>query len=196
VRPVYVKKHGICRSCYDALRRQGTVGRLATCSAPGCSGRVAARGVCDRHYRRLLRRGTTELRTVEERLKKGTSRQPDGCWLWTGLKASGGYGRIKIDGTHQQVHRVAYEMHIGPIPDGLQLDHLCRNKACVNPDHLEPVTQRENILRSDNMAARWARRTECHVCGGPFTIQANRRACLACQRRLRNAANARKRAGR
>jgi hypothetical protein len=73
----------------------------------------------------------------------------DSCWLWT-AGASEGYGRFRVSRPTRRTlaaHRVAYEWLVGPIPDGLQLDHLCRNPSCVNPDHLEPVTNRENGRR-------------------------------------------------
>jgi hypothetical protein len=76
-----------------------------------------------------------------------------GCWNWDGARSSKGYGRTffgsRIDGSRRALstHRVAYEAWIGPIPDGLQLDHLCENKACCNPWHLEPVTNAENKRR-------------------------------------------------
>ncbi len=70
-----------------------------------------------------------------------------GCWLYTSSWDRGGYGTF-WDGTrHQRAHRWAYEHVVGPIPDGLQLDHLCRVRCCVNPDHLEPVTNHVNVLR-------------------------------------------------
>lgn len=75
---------------------------------------------------------------------------PNGCWLWTGPKSAGrapGYGRVYIGGKGYQAHRLAYEELVGPIPAGLVIDHLCRNPACVNPAHLEPVTNAENIRR-------------------------------------------------
>jgi hypothetical protein len=93
----------------------------------------------------------------------------DACWNWTG-HTSGGYGRItrsradvKANGGPRgvQAHRFAYEDIVGPIPAGLQLDHLCRNQLCVNPDHLEPVTQRENLLRGEGSAAINAKKTHC-----------------------------------
>ena len=71
------------------------------------------------------------------------------CWPWLGAKNPKGYGRIKADGGRRtlQAHRVAYELLVGPIPDGHHLDHLCRNRGCVNPSHAEPVTPKENIGR-------------------------------------------------
>lgn len=72
----------------------------------------------------------------------------DDCWRWTGVVAHR-YGRIQIDGKGQTTHRVTYEHFVGPVPPGLELDHLCRNTLCVNPSHLEPVTHAENIRRGD-----------------------------------------------
>lgn len=90
-----------------------------------------------------------------------------GCWLWTGHTVDG-YGRIRL-GTrerdpHAYAHRVAYEFLVGPVPAGLQLDHLCRVRHCVNPDHLEPVTNRENTVRGlgpELTRARQAAITHC-----------------------------------
>jgi hypothetical protein len=88
----------------------------------------------------------------------------ESCWLWTGA-LSGGYGhcRITLDGASRArgAHRVAYELLVGPVPDGFELDHLCRVKHCVNPAHLEPVTHRENMLRGEVPAARQAKQTKC-----------------------------------
>jgi hypothetical protein len=74
--------------------------------------------------------------------------QGGGCWIWRAAM-SGGYGVYVVDSRMFRAHRVAYEALIGPIPDGLQLDHLCRNRGCVNPLHTEPVTQIENIRRGE-----------------------------------------------
>ncbi len=88
----------------------------------------------------------------------------NGCWLWHGSKdKKGGYGMINVgDKKLKKVHRVAYQLIKGEIPKGLDLDHLCRVRNCANPDHLEPVTRRENIMRGINFMAGFARRTHCN----------------------------------
>jgi hypothetical protein len=72
-----------------------------------------------------------------------------GCWEWDGAKCNQGYGSVSLDGVVQRAHRVFYQLYKGPIPEGLVIDHaVCQNKGCVNPDHLEAVTQQENVIRS------------------------------------------------
>lgn len=95
-----------------------------------------------------------------ERFLKHVKPGPDGCLLWTGAKIKG-YGHFMADGKFMLAHRWNYELHKGPIPEGLVLDHLCRTPACVNPDHLEAVSQRENIMRGTGYSARHARLTHC-----------------------------------
>lgn len=96
--------------------------------------------------------------------KVDQSAGPAGCWLWTGAvnsRTSRGYGVAWAGDRIQLAHRVAYELVIGPIPDDADIDHLCRNRLCVNPAHLEPVTHRENVLRGEGPSAREARKTHC-----------------------------------
>ena len=84
-----------------------------------------------------------------------------GCWLWVGAITDNGYGSFWADGRSHRAHRFAYAQFVGPIPSGLTLDHLCRNRICVNPKHLEPVTDRENILRGVGPTAFNAKKTRC-----------------------------------
>src|SRR5437016_12881449 len=82
------------------------------------------------------------------------------CWEWTGAKTIDGYGSFR-NGKTVRAHRFAYELLVGPIPKGLSIDHLCRNPACGNPVHLEPVPIRENVLRENGRGAQNAHRQHC-----------------------------------
>jgi hypothetical protein len=84
-----------------------------------------------------------------------------GCWLWIANSTHDGYGMIFWGGGKLMAHRVSYERLIGPIPAGLQLDHTCRTRCCVNPAHLEPVTNRENQMRGVSFSAVNATKTHC-----------------------------------
>lgn len=129
-----------------------TICKIETCQQP-----IRSRGWCRKHYLRWWTHGdpnvllshSTERGSPEERfwrlVEKG---DPSSCWIWTGKKGSKGYGLAHVDGGRQaQAHRVAYELLVGPIPDGLEIDHTCNVRPCVNPDHLEPVTHAENVRR-------------------------------------------------
>lgn len=85
------------------------------------------------------------------------------CWLWMGARGKSGYGLFAVskDRKAYGAHRYVWEITMGPIPKNLVIDHLCRNKLCVNPDHLEPVTQRENVMRGNGPTAVNARMTHC-----------------------------------
>jgi len=85
-----------------------------------------------------------------------------GCWVWMGSKNGGGYGQTTLNGKHVDAHRLVYSELVGDIPSAMDLDHLCRNRACVNPDHLEPVSRRTNLLRGYGVSARNAIRTHCN----------------------------------
>src|SRR5262245_59779324 len=112
----------------------------------------------------------------------------DGCMVWTGSVSSGGYGRIGIGNRKSaSSNKLVYEHFVGAVSDVLELDHLCRNLRCVNPQHLEAVTHRENVRRGNGIAAKFAMRTHCDN-GHEFTLNntANMkdgsRICRACAR--------------
>lgn len=109
----------------------------------------------------------------------------DTCWEWTACKGKG-YGLVHFEGKLRVAHRVVYQLLVGKIPEGLTLDHLCRNRSCVNPEHLEPVTQKVNTLRSEAITAQLARRSACKY-GHSFTpdnttITYGWRRCKTCNR--------------
>lgn len=132
------------------------------CSIAGCRRVSRRRAWCGTHYERWRRTGTTDLPTAEGRFWAKVNKT-DACWLWTGAISGGtGYGSCTgQDGTRSSAHRMAFTLIRGEIPAGLVLDHLCRVRACVNPDHLEPVTHRENIRRGAAPAAVSAAKGEC-----------------------------------
>ena len=112
-----------------------------------------------------------------------------GCWLWVGTKTGDGYGQIQADNRLLYVHRVSYEAHVGAIPPGMVIDHLCRVRACLNPEHLEVVTRGVNNLRGVGCMAVNAARTRC-VNGHDYTPEntyirpggAGHRDCRQCKR--------------
>lgn len=103
----------------------------------------------------------------EEKLAE-ISGDPTECWVWLWCKDRAGYGRTILHKKQMLAHRAAYEILVGPIPAGLVIDHLCRNSSCVNPNHLEPVTDRVNILRGKGPSAKNALKTHC-LHGHEFT---------------------------
>lgn len=117
----------------------------------------------------------------------------DTCWLWTAATQDNGYGSFFIGRVGGRVrlaraHRFAYELAAGPIPDGLVIDHLCRVRNCVNPDHLEAVSNKENLLRGEGLPAIAAAKTQCsrggHPLSGPnlYVNPRGERECKSCRR--------------
>lgn len=158
------------------------------CAAEGCDRPRKTVDWCHSHYEQWRRSGGAARpvgrlpESTEERFWLKVAKQPNGCWLWTGSTAGAGrYGRFADD----QAHRWSYERFVGPIPDGLVIDHLCRVTLCVNPAHLEPVTQAENIYRGDSLQAKNRLKTHC-VRGHEFTPEntisrGNGRICRQCR---------------
>lgn len=209
-----VKAQGWCQAHYNRWRAHGDPlgGRTAKgafsggpCKVDDC-GEPAKGGLgwCRRHYQKwyntgdplapdkYTRRGAPLRERLEARIIK-----TDYCWFWTGKPNRSGYGVIGITDENGRklymAHRVAYEVFAGPIPEGLVLDHLCRNRACVRPDHLEPVEQLENVRRG----AATERGTHCPS-GHEFTEENTYwvRTCITCHRASRDRWKAKRRKAR
>lgn len=141
---------GLCKPHYQQWwRREGATTTCSLCDAP-----VFSLGWCRKHYRRNRRwgdplRGDMPQGLSDRERVEWYTNKTDTCWLWTGTVANTGYGHIyRKGGPVVGAHRLSYEVHVDPIPEGLTIDHLCRVPLCVNPDHLEPVTQSENNRRA------------------------------------------------
>ena len=142
------------------------------CIVDGCERARYARERCKKHHHRAL--GTGEIEPLYRRKVKTPSEKfwekVDGgdvgtCWNWTAVKNKSGHGRFNPSGYSERgslmAHRWSYQELRAEIPEGLHLDHLCRNPSCVNPWHLEPVTPQVNTLRGEGPAAKNAAKTHC-----------------------------------
>lgn len=118
---------------------------------------------------------------IERLLSKVKAQSVTGCWLWT-AHTENGYGRFGVKENNKWkttwAHRVSYKLFVGKIPDGLQLDHLCRQRSCVNPNHLDPVTMMENIRRSSLTSVN---KTHCKL-GHELIKTKTQKRCVVCSR--------------
>lgn len=155
------------------------------CAVPECVGPHSAHGYCSKHAARFKRHGDPlggqqrRSGSLIERALADLDQPAEGCWEWSGKLNDSGYGYFRVGRRIHRVHIVTYEHFVGPVPEGLELDHLCRNRACARPDHLEAVTHAENIRRAA------AARTHCvrdhPFAGANLRIDSRgRRVCVAC----------------
>lgn len=157
------------------------------CSVDDCDRpRRGPAGLCNMHRNRQNSTGRLTLLSREDRFWAKVRVDVSGCWIY-GNPAT--YTSVSVGWVGTSAHRYAFELARGPIPDGLQVDHLCRTRGCVHPFHLEPVPLRVNVLRGEGITAVNARKTEC-IHGHPFDAENTRmtvegyRECKICRREI------------
>lgn len=161
----------------------------ASCTVAACNNTHLAKGLCSKHYSRVRRTGMTGVRrrpTPSERFWPRVNKTST-CWLWLGATGDYGHAIFKLGKNNVPAYRFAWEQLRGPIPEGKVLDHLCRVPQCVNPDHLEPVGNGENVLRGIGPGAINKRKTHCkrgHAFAGDNLRIApdGSRVCRECER--------------
>ena len=146
-------------------------------------------------------------KTIQNFIAK-VSVSPSGCWDWNGARIASGYGKFSIrrrtstgKRTPSFAHRVSHMIFVGPIPEGLTIDHLCKNKGCVNPAHLEAVTHLVNLTRSSNRVGQWSYTTHCNhgherTPENTYTSPAGHKNCRECMRESDRKKSARRKAAR
>lgn len=199
---------GFCPLHYARVLRTGDPGSAEklhavsyegqSCKVDGCSDIPRARGFCMPHYKRWRRWGDPNVRRPRrpyaESFEMYARRGPD-CWEWTGTVGNHSYGIITSGRQSKLAHRWSYEHHTGPIPQGLVIDHLCRNRTCVNPAHMEAVTNEENLRRGEGYGIQNGMRSTCihgheYTPENTYTDPQGGIRCRACSRERKRKASA------
>src|SRR5215216_2668333 len=126
----------------------------------------------------------TPLERIMAKVTEAAGPLAEPCWVTSAADNGHGYAVMTYLGGTAYVHRLSYQLHVGPIPEGMQIDHLCRNTRCVNPAHLEPVTAKENMARSETVGGRAVRTGTCkrgHSLDDAYILPKGRK-CRTCQR--------------
>lgn len=127
----------------------------AVCTIPNCGAHGYSRGLCKRHYCRVWRHGDASVGDAKQKFDAHV-RKTDSCWLWDGPRFASGYGRASQGSRKRRAHRVAYELYVAPIPEGMHVLHRCDNPPCVNPDHLFLGTHLDNMKDMERKGrAKW-----------------------------------------
>jgi hypothetical protein len=162
---------------------------MALCKLEGCEKPAKSLGWCGMHRERVRKYGqpgqAAPLHKPDDITRfwlKVDRREPGNCWPWRGTILPNGYGQFGVRGVRHLTHRYAYELLNGPIPEGLTIDHLCRNPPCVNPAHLEPVTMLENLRRGFGVGALNAKKTHCPKGHAYDYTNGRKRYCRECKR--------------
>lgn len=162
--PRKARARGWCTAHYQRWRLKGDVSSDqpyrekrpsgTPCSIEGCESPHYCRTWCRPHYERWQHHGdplAITCMTMDDTARFWSyvsQREPSECWPWLSAATDEGYGMFGLGGKTTGAHRISYELAVAPIPEGLEIDHLCRNPTCVNPKHLEPVTHLENLRRA------------------------------------------------
>lgn len=207
-RPVVAR--GLCDGHYRQFKRGDPLAPIPravryapTCTFDGCDGKHFSAGLCAGHWQQRNKgrelapiiRGRSQADRFWEKVEKSQT-----CWMWRGAVGSAGYGNVQYEGRTWRAHRLAYALILGELPDQMPdgsravLDHLCRTTLCVNPAHLEPVSDRTNIIRGVGPALAKIQNVDQTFCkhghplfGKNLYVQPKTgyRYCRTCQRRRR-----------